>query len=201
VLVGGGGREVAVEIYDPATDRFSPPRPLAINVMDGSVTALDDGRIVVFGGSTWDPERNEGAISDAVQVYDPMTDRFALAGRLPEPRLGHAAVLLDNGDVLVMGGATEPEPGTRTRGDPSGSWCYVCRRTTPLIDALIWKHETGEFVPAGSMTRPRAHFLATRLQDGRVLAIGHYPWHPSDEPLPVPDEEELQTTWSAEVFE
>jgi hypothetical protein len=201
VLVGGGGREVALEIYDPATDRFSPAGLLANNVLDASATALDDGRVLVVGGSTWDPERNEGAISDAVQVYDPATNSFALAGRLPAPRLGHAAVLLDSGDVLVMGGATEPEADTRTRGDPSGSWCYTCRKTVPLTDALIWKRETGEFVPAGSMTRSRAHFLATRLQGGRVLVIGHYPWHPSDGPLPVPDEQELQTTLSAEVFE
>ena len=51
------------------------------------------------------------------------------------------------------------------------------------------------------MTRGRTDFLATRLQDGQVLMIGHNPWHLDSEPLPPPAEEELQTVWSAEVFE
>ena len=70
-----------------------------------------------------------------------------------------------------------------------------------MTDAIRWDHETGEFVPAGSMTRWRTHFLATRLQDGRVLMIGHYPWRTDVEPPPAPSEEELQSVWSAEVFE
>ena len=37
------------------------------------------------------------SISDAVQIYDPSTGTFTLAGRMPTPRLGHAAVLLDDG--------------------------------------------------------------------------------------------------------
>ena len=32
--------------------------------------------------------------------------------------------------------------------------------------------------------------------------IGHYPWHMAvEEPLEAPSDEELQTVWSAEVFE
>jgi hypothetical protein len=51
------------------------------------------------------------------------------------------------------------------------------------------------------MTHRRASFLATRIRDGSVLAIGHYPWLAGGEPLPVPNEEELGTIWSAEVFQ
>ncbi len=47
---------------------------------------------------------NVAAVTDAVQIYDPETGSFTLAGRMPTPRIGHAAVLLDDGDVLVMGG-------------------------------------------------------------------------------------------------
>ena len=31
--------------------------------------------------------------------------------------------------------------------------------------------------------------------------IGHYPWRLDVEPPPPPSEEELQSVWSAEVFE
>ena len=181
------GLDGSAEVFDPATDQFSATGPMAIIQQNATATALDDGRVLLIGGSAWDPVRQVAAITDAVQIYDPRTGSFTLAGRLPTPRILHTAVLLDDGDVLVMGGTTVSMPGVTT--------------PTPLGDALLWEHETGEFVPAGSMTHERAFFLATRLENGSVLAIGHYPWLPSQEPLPVPDETELQTTWSAEVFE
>jgi hypothetical protein len=181
------GLDGSADVFDPATDRFSATGPMAIIQQNATATALADGRVLLIGGSAWDPVRQAAAITDAVQIYDPTTESFTLAGRLPAPRMHHTAVLLDDGDVLVMGGTTVSTPGATM--------------PMPLSDALLWEHETGEFVPAGSMTHRRAFFLATRLQDGSVLAIGHYPWLPGDEPLPVPDEQELQTTWSAEVFE
>ena len=69
-----------------------------------------------------------------------------------------------------------------------------------MTDVLRWDHETGEFVPADPMPRWRTNFLATRLVDGRVLMIGHYPWRADLEPPPAPSDEELQSIWSADVF-
>jgi len=51
------------------------------------------------------------------------------------------------------------------------------------------------------MPRWRSNFLATRLEDGKVLMIGHYPWRLDLEPPPAPSDEELQSVWSADVFE
>jgi hypothetical protein len=181
------GLDGSAEVFNPATNRFSATGQMAIIQQNATATALGDGRVLLIGGSEWNPRRQVAAITDAVQIYDPGTESFTLAGRLPTPRILHTAVLLDNGNVLVMGGTTVSKRGATT--------------PVPLRDALIWERETGEFVPAGSMTHWRAFFLATRLRDGSVLTIGHYPWLPSEEPLPVPDEQELQTTWSAEVFD
>jgi hypothetical protein len=180
------GLDGSAEVFDPATDRFSATGRMAIIQQNATATTLADGQVLLVGGSEWDPVRQVATITDAVQMYDPRTGSFTLAGGLPTPRILHAAVLLDDGDVLVMGGTTVSTPGDDT--------------PIPLSEALLWEHETGEFVPAGSMTHRRAFFLATRLQDGSVLAIGNYPWLPGEESLPVPDEEELQTIWSAEVF-
>jgi len=197
LIVGGrsaadGGFDTAAGVFDPTTERFSATGPMAINQRPWTATRLSDGRVLLVGGYEWDPVRQVGAVTDAVQIYDPETGSFTLAGRMPTPRIGHAAVLLDDGDVLIMGGQAEGEwePAQGSRATGPG----------PVTDVLRWDHETGEFVPAGSMPRWRTNFLATRLQDGQVLMIGHYPWRPDVEPPPAPSEEELQTVWSAEVF-
>jgi hypothetical protein len=199
LIVGGrfaadGGFDTAADVFDPDTGRLSSTGPMAINQRPWTATRLNDGRVLLTGGFEWDPARKVAAVSDAVQIYDPKTESFTLAGRMPTPRIGHSAVLLDDGDVLVMGGHAEGkwEPlsvGTKSNGPE------------PVTDALRWDHETGEFVPAESMTRWRTSFLSTRLQDGRVLMIGHVPWRLDLEPPPSPTEEELQRVWSADVFE
>jgi hypothetical protein len=42
--------------------------------------------------------------------------------------------------------------------------------------------------------------LVSGRTDG-VIMIGHYPWRTDLEPPPAPSDEELQSIWSAEVFE
>ena len=76
---------------------------MALNQRPWTATRLSDGRVLLAGGFEWVPARQVTAISDAVQIYDPPTGTFTLAGRMPTPRIGHAAVLLDDGDVLARG--------------------------------------------------------------------------------------------------
>ena len=75
---------------------------MALNQRPWTATPLSDGRVLLAGGFEWDPVGRVASISDAVQIYDPSTGTFTLAGRMPTPRIGHAAVLLDDGDVLAM---------------------------------------------------------------------------------------------------
>ena len=199
LIVGGrtaadGGIDTAADVFDPMTEQFTATGPMAVNQRPWTATSLNDGRVLLLGGFEWDPVGRVGTVSDAVQIYDPKTGTFTLADPMPTPRIGHAAVLLEDGDVLIMGGIAEAEM------DPA----LQLPRVTgpgPVTDVLRWDHETGEFIPAGSMPRWRTLFLATRLQDGRVLMIGHYPFRTDLEPPPAPSDEELESVWSAEVFE
>jgi WD40 repeat protein len=209
VLIVGGrdtpehGIDTAAEVFDPTTEQFSATGPMAILQRPWTATPLSDGRVLLLGGFGWDPVGQVASISDAVQIYDPSTGTFTLAGRMPTPRTGHAAVLLDDGDVLVTGGISESDWDTERIPQLNGGIGeLVALPPVAVTDALRWDHDTGEFVSAGSMARWRSLFLATRLQDGQVLMIGHYPWHmAAEEPLTSPSEEELETVWSAEVFE
>jgi hypothetical protein len=92
VLVAGGGTPV-LELYDPATGRFTPSAATTAQPFDrGTATRLGDGRVLLVG---------HGA---PPQLYDPESDSVTTVGPMVTPRYSHAAVLLDDGRVLLVGG-------------------------------------------------------------------------------------------------
>jgi hypothetical protein len=96
-----------------------------------------------------------GEAASSAELYDPAADTFLSTGPLSAPRSdAHAAVALESGEVLLLG------------GDPSGTGA------TPTADAEIYDPVTDTFRPTGSMTIPRRPYGAVRLHDGRVLVAG-----------------------------
>jgi hypothetical protein len=71
LVVGGFGVSeypANVEIYDPATDTFSPTGSLATARNSHTATGLDDGTVLVVGGFN----QTTGALASA-EIYDPAT--------------------------------------------------------------------------------------------------------------------------------
>ena len=73
-------------------------------------------------------------------------------------RQGHVAVRLANGDVLVVGGLSDPQPLSNTE--------------IPLSSAEVYHTLLDRFEPAGPMGTARLDFAATLLKDGKVLVEG-----------------------------
>jgi Galactose oxidase, central domain len=80
---------------------------------------------------------------------------FTSTGSMTIGRAGHAAVLLRDGKVLVVGG-----------------WGYEEGHRGGLASAELYDPSTGMFTPTGTMTTPRWGPTATLLADGRVLVAG-----------------------------
>ena len=84
VLVAGGAeclgvpegcpdRVAAADLYDPATERFTPTGPLAVPMNGGAPALLADGRVLIVG---YGPPDEQGLQGPAVsQLYDPTTGR------------------------------------------------------------------------------------------------------------------------------
>ncbi|WP_371502576.1 hypothetical protein OG871_36000 [Kitasatospora sp. NBC_00374] len=89
-----------VEVYTPATGRWSSaaslPHPAG---QAAGVTALD-GRIFVFGGNPDDG----AAPSAAAYVYSPATDDWATVTPMPRPRNTHSAAIGPDGRIYLVGG-------------------------------------------------------------------------------------------------
>lgn len=90
-----------LEVYDPATDRWTTRAPMPL-AQGGLAAAAHGGRLYVFGGEQWVPERKVFAEAWA---YDPARDRWSALPPLPTARHGLGAATL--GDrIHVFGGGT-----------------------------------------------------------------------------------------------
>jgi hypothetical protein len=113
-----------------------------------TATLLPSGEVLIVGGCSV----NGCEIDDrarTTELYDPKRG-FRPGPSLPRPRIGHVAVGLRDGSVLVAGGWSGSDP----------------TATAELFEA------EGGFTRLGSMTTPRGGFSATLLSDGRVLIAG-----------------------------
>jgi hypothetical protein len=155
VLIAGGhrGRRAAItiyssaEIYDPAAGRFSVTGDMMQIRHKHEAVLLADGRVLIIGGAD---ERDGRPAYTSAEIYNPARGTFTATGNMNSPRykLQGTAVLLNNGKVLVAGGANRAEV-----FDPSrNAFSYA----------------------AGDMGTPRLFATATRLQNGQVLITGGY---------------------------
>jgi hypothetical protein len=101
----------------------------------------------------------EGVISARTDVYDRRSNAWKRGPDLSQPRFALAAVSLDDGRVLVVGGKNDPLPSFVT-----------AQPTTELIDP-----ETGMLELAPPMPIGRQFHRAVRLDDGRALVAGGVP--------------------------
>lgn len=130
-----------------------------------SATLLADGRILVAGGST--QVADKGSVGTA-EIWDPVAATITPTGSMRFDRMNHAATLLRDGRVLVVGGVSAaPGPGDRR----------------PVLRAEIWDPASGVFsvVPGlqgiegvvESITNYRSDgaLRLVTLSDGRVLIL------------------------------
>jgi hypothetical protein len=117
-----------------------------------SATLLMNGHVLIAGGCT-QGTCDSGPATQTAEIFDPQTRGFTVIGRLVQPRLSHAAVQLEDGAVMLLGG-------------------WVSGRVT--VSTERFDPTTGTFNSAPDMLEPRADFSATVLKDGRVLIAGGY---------------------------
>ncbi|HJT17446.1 MAG TPA: kelch repeat-containing protein [Thermoanaerobaculia bacterium] len=117
VLVAGGSDDFDcapirdAEIYDPATNAFTPVGPMTAERALHAATLLADGTVLITGGGDgWC-----GAPTlDGAELYIPSERSFMPDGFMTRTRSGHTATLLNDGTVLIAGGFSLPYSVTNT---------------------------------------------------------------------------------------
>lgn len=137
-----GTIHATAELYDPATNSWSPAASLAMPRTQHTATRLADGTVLVAGGAG-----PKGVVYSA-ERYDPVADRWSPAGALVNaPRTGHTATLLQDNTVLVVGGDKQKS----------------AERYNPA---------TNSWSGAGSLVVARGGHSATLTTTGEVLVVG-----------------------------
>jgi len=156
LLVGGMDRDRTpmtnghAEILDPRTGTVRlDPAPRIARLWQ-SLTTLRNDRILVIGGTERRDDGDWYALAYA-ETFDPWTGRWRDVSAPAIARSDHAAVLLRDGRVLVIGGNDGPK------------WVRQSEIYDPATDT--WSRAAP--LPVG-----RTRFTAATLPDGRVLVAG-----------------------------
>ncbi len=210
VAYAAGGREIharlvargtAIDLFvDPTSEEvlIDPVWSSAASMITGrrlhASAKLNDGRVLVMGGST------SGGFITASEIYDPTANTWTATGSLAVPRSQHAAAALNDGRVLIAGGLTTGgsylttaeiyDPATGTFSGAGTTARRSGHTMTKLADgkiliaggwyngilatAEIYDPSSGTFSAAASMPRAHQSHTATLLDDGRVLIAGNY---------------------------
>ncbi|WP_438026719.1 thrombospondin type 3 repeat-containing protein [Sorangium sp. So ce233] len=161
VLVAGGWtvddyyesvRHASAEIFDSATDLWTPAASMGSPRNGHSATLLAGGQVLVLGGEARVPGGQPTSILATAEIYHPALNAWTAAAPMESPSEEHAAALLADGRVLVTGG----------RRPTSGS----------VADCEIYDPAADAWSPAASMLYPRRAHAAVTLLDGRVLVAG-----------------------------
>ena len=90
----------SAEIYNSTDGTFASTGNMAVTRKDHTATVLNDGRVLIVGGTS-----GAGALASA-EIYDPATGVFTSAGNMTTPRVNHTATLV-NGKVVIAGGESD----------------------------------------------------------------------------------------------
>jgi hypothetical protein len=141
----------SAELYDPSAGIFTGTGDMATPRTFHTATLLPDGKVLIVGGLTANINNGLSGLSASAELYDPVTGAFSATGNMTTARYLHTATLLNDGKVLIAGGADA---------------------SRILASAELYDPATGSFSATGNMISGRAVFTATLLISGKVLIAG-----------------------------
>ena len=182
-------------VFDPTTGPFSPLFRMDPTRIGHTATLLKDGRVLIAGGQN---VGRDAVLLGRNLIYDPSTEALSEAGNLQFDRVNHKAVLLEDGRILIIGGAAGRGPFVQTAEiydpqtnafspagvstiDPSAALLLPSGEVFLIRsyngDIVLYDPATHTFSNTRFSISPRRSFAtATLLEDGRVMVAGGLKW-------------------------
>jgi hypothetical protein len=158
---GGGAATASTELYDPATGTFTLTGSMISARADHTATLLASGNVLIVGG--WNGHRADAADDPPwdplfAELFDPTSGSFAESGTMSTTRIGHSALRLADGKVLVLGGVPTIQNLHVELLDPAYAELYTPSART--------------FSAVNGFTLSRTAYSSTVLDSGKVLIAG-----------------------------
>ena len=151
--------EQTASAQSPATTpRWTLTGSLNADRFGHTATLFPNGKVLVAGGGGFPCSGNfcYSTVNGSAELYDPASGTWSPTGSLIQRRTGHSATLLQNGQVLVVGGYNY--------GYDIGVFSYV--HSAELYDPI-----TAKWHATASPTTDYIANSATLLPNGQVLAV------------------------------
>jgi hypothetical protein len=166
VLIAGGYFDAicttaSAELFDPATGTFSSTGLMLTERVRHTATLLNSGEVLMVGGSNGcAPDSSDDPPWDPlfVESYKPGPGNFLAGSDMSTTRIGHAAIRLVDGKVLILGGIPAVQNLHEQPPNPSYAEVY-----DPATRALS---------PVASLTISQKGYTATLLTSGNILIVG-----------------------------
>ncbi len=149
-------------IYDPVAQEWTSSTVTGAPAWGiagtySSVTALQDGRVLIDGGVVNSYPLASGQSVPGITLYDPTQGSWSFSGSQAHSGYYGASGVLGNGQVLVAGGADVQQ-------GPAGD--------TAVAAADLFNPSTNRWSAAAPMSTARQQHTATVLQSGEMLVTG-----------------------------
>ncbi len=127
----------------------------------GELLATRDGAALVIGGADGgDLNGGDGSATNWINRFNPGSGTWLAQAPMSSARLGSQAVVLDDGHVLIAGGATRRPVG---RAEWTGE---------VLTSAEVFDPSANDATGVKDLLEPRKNGVAILLPDGSVLVMG-----------------------------
>lgn len=117
----------------------------------------------LWRGSSSEVVVTDGVTTEVNIMLGKIGDLVCARGPQQEARAFHTATRLEDGKVLIVGGASTMA---------ASNTCSACKSLTATGTVSLFDPGTGSFASVAQLNQPRLLHTATRLADGRVLIAG-----------------------------
>jgi hypothetical protein len=152
LVVADTGRS---ELFNPTTNTWSLTGSMMVGSSGHTATSLANGKVLVVGGMVQTGPQTV-APSARAELFDPVLGAWSGTGSLTTGRVQHTAGLMNDGSVLVIGGANTSARSVATR--------YASVET---YNPVLGTWSSGAALPA-----TRSEHTASVLPSGDVLVLG-----------------------------
>lgn len=136
-------------VYNINNDKLIQlPSKLAFTRVNPTVSFLDENHVLISGGNLGN---YRGLVTGQSEIFSVTEKKFSVTKSMNVPRVGHSAIRLPNGNVLILGGQNN-----------KGA----------VLEVELYDFDTKKYYSKGPMPASQLQVMPILLKNGKILLVG-----------------------------